>query len=395
MSSINNAVFSFDIERGDSLSVEPPLTPIIDIPESSTLSIQQDASPILEDVVQRILSLVEESEYFLLQPVISKTDIVTFFETIHQLIAEYPSPIFEELVQKTVRIFQLLEADPAQVFRLLEASRKCHHLSHIIPAFAIKGSGILPECELKQKDELDGLIVYQEAYVEPSTQPLFAEGACLTKDQLDIFVRVLAAKTDIFPWSYKKDGCYARAHIMLSFFILSGIPEKYLSQIVMVHSQTHCKCNWRYHVAPLVSLEDGTKWVIDPSLDPNQALPVNVWIDAQPNHQKRFSYYQMSKVDVNSFLKNKMADYCFTLIMDHKARFGISKDRQLLKVKTHNPKSILHSMEDLGEFRYLVDHAFTQKQFTTIKQASHMSLEHDRKRLASEVDHDSLGKRRK
>lgn len=47
-----------------------------------------------------------------------------------------------------------------------------------------------------------------------------------SQEQLDVLVQELCKLTDIIPWSYLKDGCYARAQLTSDFLRLCGMPKK-------------------------------------------------------------------------------------------------------------------------------------------------------------------------
>jgi hypothetical protein len=82
---------------------------------------------------------------------------------------------------------------------------------------------------------------------------------------------------------YPDDGCYARADVMAHELEDLGRPSK-----VFVFGNLHVDTDnspagfvsWWYHVAPLVVV-DGKPQVIDPSLEPHNAIALEDWIKLQ------------------------------------------------------------------------------------------------------------------
>jgi hypothetical protein len=80
-------------------------------------------------------------------------------------------------------------------------------------------------------------------------------------------------------WNYKKDGCYARAHLMARRFEAEGIRVDKV-WIKGDLSIPESGINWNFHVAPIVYVDDGKggskKIVIDPSLF-DKPVTVDEW----------------------------------------------------------------------------------------------------------------------
>lgn len=107
-----------------------------------------------------------------------------------------------------------------------------------------------------------------------------------TKEELDAFVQILAKETrNIVPWGYTTDGCYARGQHVLDLLQLMGMPLNKMEKQYNHVPKEHRKQNWWYHIAAIVKLQDGTRWVIDPAIfEPNEqprALSAKEWVDRQ------------------------------------------------------------------------------------------------------------------
>lgn len=102
--------------------------------------------------------------------------------------------------------------------------------------------------------------------------------------ELDALVCELRKQTDLFPWSYATEGCCARARVALDLLALSGIPKGAMGmQYVLMPARFRGRGPmhaWDYHVACWVKV-NGSRYIIDPSLDPGRALSVKEWINMQ------------------------------------------------------------------------------------------------------------------
>jgi len=291
-----------------------------------------------------------------------------------QLLTQYPKPVFEKFIEKTVDFLRQSNffSICMPLFTQLTEQRITYHASNIVPVFYVQGTGKLPECQLKRLDELSSFIFYKQFYFAPFTKNLLTDDLLTTKTHLDDFTKILATKTDIFPWSYKDDGCYARANILSSFLMLSGIAEASLSKIVMMHSAKSCKCVWNYHIAPLVTLEDKTQWVIDPSLDANQALSIDAWILLQPGHQSNLPTIHIPNIEKNHPVKKPITDRCSTLIITTQEYFTTSLKRDFLYIRVEKQEELFESMQILAQHRYLIDAQFLEDQFKPLLEPSNL-----------------------
>lgn len=80
-----------------------------------------------------------------------------------------------------------------------------------------------------------------------------------------------ATKMGDIAWNYIQDGCYARAHLMARRFEAEGVRvDKVWIKGSLYVPDSNPKINWKFHVAPIVYVDDGKgghqKMVIDPSL---------------------------------------------------------------------------------------------------------------------------------
>lgn len=176
---------------------------------------------------------------------------------------------------------------------LLQAQRArgTHQMRTKQPIFTSCGNaqkGRLPTFTFEsQPDDVEthsGVVFTKSAFKELTEQDSpFLE----SKEQLDRIVDALF-KCELFPWDYRKEGCFARANYVIAFLYLMGVsPESVKKQfVVMPHAiqfegPDKEKIVWNYHVAPLVQLKDGSQWVIDPALSKDQALTLREWIEKQ------------------------------------------------------------------------------------------------------------------
>jgi hypothetical protein len=84
-------------------------------------------------------------------------------------------------------------------------------------------------------------------------------------------------------WLYPNDGCFARAGAANLWFKDHGVsvPSKVFAfgSLSLKTSNTPWGyASWWYHTAPIVEV-DGTKYVLDPSVDPTKPLKLDEWLD--------------------------------------------------------------------------------------------------------------------
>ncbi len=117
-------------------------------------------------------------------------------------------------------------------------------------------------------------------------------------ETLNLWARAFSTM-DHFNFDYATDGCYARAHQMMRHikekeqeqnayyrfkFYKAWIYAKDGTKLTAT-TAAGCKISWRYHVAPMFILPDGTKWVLDPSLDPTKVLTYDQWVTLATSNQ--------------------------------------------------------------------------------------------------------------
>jgi hypothetical protein len=91
-------------------------------------------------------------------------------------------------------------------------------------------------------------------------------------------------------WLYPDDGCYARAAMVMRNIFRSYAP---MAKKVFVFGNLRVKTRnssrgvvgWWYHVAPIVEV-DGVKYVIDPSIEYAQPLPLKDWLSRMGKPEK-------------------------------------------------------------------------------------------------------------
>jgi hypothetical protein len=132
----------------------------------------------------------------------------------------------------------------------------------------------------------------------------------LTAAQAQALFSELAANPKI-PFDFPDDGCYARAHLMCLLMQRKGVdsgkawnyghkfeqdPARGDICTLRVETRHHPKgaVTWRYHVAPVVYVQDSSgrpaRFVIDPSIDKNGPIDAREWQDRQGDGQARLEF---------------------------------------------------------------------------------------------------------
>ena len=80
-----------------------------------------------------------------------------------------------------------------------------------------------------------------------------------------------ALSMEDIPWSFTQDGCFARAHLMARRFEAEGVRvDKAWLKGELYIPDSDPLIEWKFHVAPMVYVEDGngkvTRMIIDPSI---------------------------------------------------------------------------------------------------------------------------------
>lgn len=119
-----------------------------------------------------------------------------------------------------------------------------------------------------------------QAYSLPGSKRV-VDLSVITLDQANKLVQDFLAMKDI-PFDYALDGCFARAHKMATLLDQRGITSgKAFIQGRLFASTKYGPVNWRYHVAPVVLVEENgvnVPYIIDPSLSPT-AMKYEAWRD--------------------------------------------------------------------------------------------------------------------
>ena len=105
------------------------------------------------------------------------------------------------------------------------------------------------------------------------------EVSVISKEKADLIVKELLRMENI-PFDYALDGCFARAHKMAHLLDQKNIiTGKAFIQGRLFASTKYGPASWRYHVAPILLVEEnGEKvpYVIDPSLS-DKAMKYEDW----------------------------------------------------------------------------------------------------------------------
>lgn len=183
--------------------------------------------------------------------------------------------------------------DVATSVMFLKIYRKRCQKDQVVLCTSIWGENGFPVVRMAEKSELPqhGRQI-GEIYLSESAQKQFARQSAMSlrdTDELDRIVSALYRLSDIVPWAYREDGCYARARFMNDFLILAGVPKKNLAkQYVFLPQDKQIELEndsyWIYHVAPLITLRDGSSWILDPGLSPDRPLKLKEWFARQKEH---------------------------------------------------------------------------------------------------------------
>jgi len=160
------------------------------------------------------------------------------------------------------------------------SARVDYHHKHI-PVVISRGPGVTPECDLINFSNRD-LVSHVTSvgtkdfyFILPGPYTPVKAAPTITKGKLNRIVQYLHSRNDLFTWERGENGCFARAHLINTFLIALGIPEKSISRIYIL-PPSNVVSSRAYHVAVMVVL--GTdKYVIDPHVDSRKALSPYKW----------------------------------------------------------------------------------------------------------------------
>lgn len=244
-----------------------------------------------------------------------------------------------------------------------------------------KEGKLLPSCQLVDRAELGR---YQRlrkgsVFVSPETQQSIDrmnKNVVLTREKLDLLVQALYREHDFIPWDYTYDGCYARAQGTIDFMILSGVPEDRIKKQyaiispeirVIVFDEEGEENRWSYHVAPIVKVDDGSQWIIDPVLCCDKALNCQEWVNLQKTH----SHICTDTLDLGHLPLNgrKIRKYLFTLTQlsflfttDISDYSEVNNEKvTCIVIKALDEESRDWELHKLNEYRYWVENRFIRK----------------------------------
>ena len=120
-----------------------------------------------------------------------------------------------------------------------------------------------------------------------------------------------ASKMKNIAWKYKQDGCYARAHLMARRFEAEGVRvDKVWIKGELYVAGSDPLIEWKFHVAPVVYVNDGKngvkKMVIDPSLF-SRPVTVEEWDKKISKKTKRGSVVTAFPFPENAALMERSA----------------------------------------------------------------------------------------
>ena len=172
---------------------------------------------------------------------------------------------------------------------VLREFREEYQCSHCVPVItSAKEPGKLPKWEMMSEKQIPDSFPSRGPFrLRPSAErecQTLQKDIPTTKKKLDELVKALQAEKDLLPCQYTRDGCYARAQLIIELLVMSGVPRNAIQKQYVCIPKKHEAFNWVYHVAPIVTLDDGSKYVIDPSLF-DKAVSLGSWIKKQRTSQ--------------------------------------------------------------------------------------------------------------
>lgn len=257
----------------------------------------------------------------------------------------------------------------------IREDRLIHQSDFCLPVCSSLGSErVLPEYELASEWEKPLLerLPHGSIYVTPETLAQLnsaPKSPPKTREDLDALVQEFHKQSNLFPWDYLDDGCYARAQVMIDFLTLCGVPQdKMAKQYVMIpkdyragfHGSHAPDQTWNYHVAPIITLPDGSRWVIDPSLSKDKAISLDEWISLQkrtdsslpPMESENWGKLEVDPSDEDSFdfTYDPNKALIFHTNIDT-SLFSISPDLRFLNMQPLDTTNRDKEMERLAEYR--------------------------------------------
>jgi hypothetical protein len=192
-------------------------------------------------------------------------------------------------------------------------------------------------------------------YLDPQIQSCEKSKAAepITKKEIDSWVQILASQKEI-PWNYTVDGCYGRLGISCQILELLGVPKnRIFKQYVYGYNNLSSqyqgkKIKWDYHVALGIVADNGTRWIIDPSSNPDKALAINDWVRLYyRGPYKRFSREFTKTGDV----AYKPDEVFLMHLPFHLYANPYTQTKGLTAVSKHTEKRAEVELKKLAEFR--------------------------------------------
>ncbi len=145
----------------------------------------------------------------------------------------------------------------------------------------------IPEVDIVPKKYALGTILHFVPHIE-SDKDTKQEKPVQSKAESDYLVQCLSKIQEI-PWNYKFTGCQYKTTAACQLLQHMGVPGHTLKKIwAFAEAGDYLKWTsqddtpdqykrWRWHIAPILTTTTQEKYVIDPSLNPNQALSLEEW----------------------------------------------------------------------------------------------------------------------
>lgn len=149
----------------------------------------------------------------------------------------------------------------------------------------------LPICYRVHKSIIPNYFFYNQELqlflASPAVRAFLTRSECIPDiNILNHLVKQLFQLSEFLVWDYPKNGCYARATLISRLFIACGIPKNRMSKIYAYSPREKLNRSLYasghfYHVAIAVRLQDKMLMIVDPLIDPNQALGLSEWLSRQ------------------------------------------------------------------------------------------------------------------
>lgn len=178
-----------------------------------------------------------------------------------------------------------------------------------------------------------------------------------TKDDLDKLFSLIAEQVNLIPWRHTEDGCDARAQAAINLLILAGIPSASITQLCLVMTRNYraegAPKNWGYHIAAVVKLEDGSSWVMDPSLHPSGFVEPEQWIKLQRNNKFNNKVKECGDCSKSTAVLFSTLDCCLSFTIRHD-QFLDARRKKLgeIRVVNYHKLQMIADLDALAQFRY-------------------------------------------